>query len=64
MTIQQSNRRYEGKFDWTEDEIRSRIGASTMALLYGKFNEPLGARHIARWRELGITKIELFNSYD
>ncbi len=52
-------------FDWTEDEIASRIGASTLALLYKKFSEPLGARHIARWRELGITKMEVGSScYD
>ena len=53
------------KFSWSEEEIASRVGASTVALLFGEFSEPLNARHMAKYRELGITKVELEGSnYD
>lgn len=56
------------KLNWTEAEMAAKIGANTCALLFGKYEEPFGARHIAKYRELGITKMELkrphYNPYD
>lgn len=40
---------------WTEEDMASRLGASSMAVR----TESLGGRHLSIWRELGIGKMEI-----